>query len=185
MVHNGTSSSYGHSTVSGFELALCSSPSSRCRCIFDRRGTVYITIFLVTFFPLLVLPFSELSLVRLALDRRLTNHCFSVLEGGISSAVLLRRLDLGGVTAVLRAWRLGWCGRVRRAASCIGSVARLGLPGAGGRGGPGRTWSACVGDDVTLCGLDGVGPLGGGSWRAGVRRCQVLPTPESRTTAAP
>ena len=153
----------GHSTVSGFELALCSSPSSRChcsspssrcRCIFDRRGTVYITIFLVTFFPLLVLPFSELSLVRLALDRRLTNHCFSVLEGGISSAVLLRRLDLGGVTAVLRAWRLGWCGRVRRAASCIGSVARLGLPGAGGRGGPGRMWSACVRNDMTICNLE-------------------------------
>ena len=46
--------------------------------------------------------------------------------------------------SVLRARRLGWCGRVRRAASCVGSIARLGLPGAGDRGGPGKTWSACV-----------------------------------------
>ena len=51
----------------------------------------------------------------------------------------------------------------------------------GGRG----TWSVCVRDGVTVCGLGGVGPLGGGSWRASVRRCQVLPTPESGTTAAP
>ena len=33
---------------------------------------------------------------------------------------------------------------MRRAASCVGSIARLGLPGAGDRGGPGKTWSACV-----------------------------------------
>jgi len=99
--------------------------------------------------------------------------------------VLHRRLDVDEITAVLRTRRLRWYGHVQRATSCINSITRLGVPGAGGRGGPGRTWSACVGDDVTLCGLDGVGPLGGGSWRAGVRRCQVLPTPESRTTAAP
>jgi len=33
--------------------------------------------------------------------------------------------------------------------------------------------------------LDGVNPLDRNSWRTSVRRCQVLPTPESGTTAAP
>ena len=31
----------------------------------------------------------------------------------------------------------------------------------------------------------GVNPLDRNSWRTSVRRCQVLPTPESGTTAAP
>ena len=34
------------------------------------------------------------------------------------------------------------------------------------------------------CNLDGVNPLDRNSWRTSVRRCQVLPTPESGTTAA-
>jgi len=57
--------------------------------------------------------------------------------------VLLRRLDLGEIAAVLRAWRLGWCGHMRRAASCIGSIARLGLPGARDRGRPGDVVRMC------------------------------------------
>ena len=111
--------------------------------------------------------------------------CGAGLEGGISSAVLHRKLDVDEITAVLRTQRLGWCGHVRRATSCINSIARLGVPGTRGRGRPGETWSACVGNDMTVCSLDGVGPLDRSSWRAGVRRCQVLPTPESGTTAAP
>ena len=111
--------------------------------------------------------------------------CGAGLEDGISSAVLRRGLDVGGIAAVLRARRLGWCGRVRRAASCVNSIARLGVPGTRGHGGPGRTWSVCVRNDITVCNLGGVGPLDRSSWRASVRRCQVLPTPESGTTAAP
>ena len=38
---------------------------------------------------------------------------------------------------------------------------------------------------MTICNLDGVNPLDRNSWRTSVRRCQVLPTPESGTTAAP
>ena len=97
--------------------------------------------------------------------------CGAKLEDDISSAVLLRGLDVGGIAAVLRARRLGWCGRVRRAASCVNSIARLGVPGTRGHGGPGRTWSACVRNDITVCNLGGVGPLDRSSWRASVRRC--------------
>ena len=43
----------------------------------------------------------------------------------------------------------------------------------------------CVRNDMTICNLDGVNPLDRNSWRTSVRRCQVLPTPESGTTAAP
>jgi len=127
------------------------------------------------------------DLLRLRRDDRAMIRwiCGAKLEDEISSAVLHQRLDVDEITAVLRTRRLGWCGRVRRAASCVGSIARLGVPGAGGRGRPGVTWSACVRDGMTVCGLDGVGPLDGNSWGAGVRRCQVLPTPESGTTAAP
>ena len=50
---------------------------------------------------------------------------------------------------------------------------------------PRKTWSACVRNDMTVCNLDGVNPLDRNSWRTSVRRCQVLPTPESGTTAAP
>ena len=46
--------------------------------------------------------------------------------------------------------------------------------------GAGGTWSACVRGGMTVCSLDGVGPLGGGSWGASVRRCQVLPTRSPR-----
>ena len=53
----------------------------------------------------------------------------------------------------------------------------------GGR--PRKTWSACVRNNMTICNLDGVNPLDRNSWRTSVRRCQVLPTPESGTTAAP
>jgi len=38
---------------------------------------------------------------------------------------------------------------------------------------------------MTIYNLDGVNPLDRNSWRTSVRRCQVLPTPESETTAAP
>jgi len=89
------------------------------------------------------------------------------------------------VTAVLRTRRLRWYGHVQRATSCINSITRLGLPGTRDRGRPRKTWSACVRTDMTICNLDGVNPLDKNSWRTSVRRCQVLPTPESGTTAAP
>ena len=44
---------------------------------------------------------------------------------------------------------------------------------------------ACVRNDMSICNLDGVNPLDRNSWRTSVRCCQVLPTPESGTTAAP
>ena len=69
--------------------------------------------------------------------------------------------------------------------SCINSITRLGLPGTRDRGRPRKTWSACVRNDMTICNLDGVNPLDRNSWRTSVRRWQVLPTPESGTTAAP
>ena len=107
------------------------------------------------------------------------------LEDKISSAVLHQKLDLDEITAVLRTRRLRWYGHVQRATSCIDSITRLGLPGTRDRGRPRKTWSACVRNDMTICNLDGVNPLDRNSWRMSVRRCQVLPTPESGTTAAP
>ena len=85
----------------------------------------------------------------------------------------------------LRTRRLRWYGHVQRATSCINSITRLGLPGTRNRGRPRKTWSACVRNDMTICNLDGVNPSDRNSWRTSVRRCQVLPTPESGTTAAP
>jgi len=68
------SSSYG---LVGFDLAWFSSLSSEHLCIFSLHGAIYIVnLFLVTSFSL---PFNELSLVWLALDLTLTNHCPSVL----------------------------------------------------------------------------------------------------------
>jgi len=56
----------GRSTVSGFDLAWFSSLSSKCLCVFGLHGAIYIyKKNLLTSFSL---PFSELSLVRLALD---------------------------------------------------------------------------------------------------------------------
>jgi len=69
--------------------------------------------------------------------------------------------------------------------SCINSITQLGVPGTRNRGRPRKTWSACVRNDMTICNLDGVNPLDRNSWRTSVRHCQVLPTPESGTTAAP
>ena len=89
------------------------------------------------------------------------------------------------ITAVLCTRRLRWYGHIQRATSCINSITRLGLPGTRNRGRPRKTWSACVRNDVTICNLDGVNPLDRNSWKTSVRRCQVLPTPESGTTAAP
>jgi len=86
---------------------------------------------------------------------------------------------------VLRTRRLRWYGHVQRATSCINSITRLGLPGTRDRGRPRKTWSAGVRNDMTICNLDGVNPLDRNSRRTSVRRCQVLPTPESGTTAAP
>jgi len=54
----------GRSTGLGFDLAWFSSLSSNHLCIIGLDGAVYISFF-VTFFTL---PFSELSLVGLALD---------------------------------------------------------------------------------------------------------------------
>ena len=85
----------------------------------------------------------------------------------------------------LRTRRLRWYGHVQRATSCINSITRLELPGTRDRGRPRKTWSACVRNDMTICNLDGVNPLDRNSRRTSVRRCQVLPTPESGTTAAP
>jgi len=76
MVHNGTSIVLtGWSTVSGFDLAWFSSLSSERLFIFGLYGAIYL--FVVMFFTV---PFSELSLVGLALELTwLTNHCPSVL----------------------------------------------------------------------------------------------------------
>ena len=104
--------------------------------------------------------------------------CGAKLEDKISSAVFHQKLDLDEITAVLRTRRLRWYGHVQRATSCINSITR-------DRGRPRKTWSACVRNDLTICNLDGVNPLDRNSWRTSVRRCQVLPTPESGTTAAP
>ena len=105
----------------------------------------------------------------------------------IPTAVHHQKLDLDEITAVLRTRRLRWYGHVQRATSCINSITRLELPGTRDRGRPRKTWSACVKNDMTtcICNLDGVNPLDRNSWRTSVRRCQVLPTPESGTTAAP
>ena len=111
--------------------------------------------------------------------------CGAKLEDEISSAVLLQKLDLDEITAVLRTRRLRWYWHVQRATSCINSITRLGAPGTRNRGRPRKTWSACVRNDMTICNLDGVKPLDRNSWRTSVRHCQVLPTPESGTTAAP
>ena len=102
----------------------------------------------------------------------------------ISSAVLHQKLDLDEITAVLRTRRLRWYGHVQRATSCINSITRLGLPGTRDRWRPRKMWSACV-RNMTICNFDGVNPLDRNSWRTSVRRCQVLPTPESGKTAAP
>jgi len=93
--------------------------------------------------------------------------------------------DVDEIMAVLRTRRLRWYGHVQRATSCINSIMQLGVPGTRNRGRPRKTWSACVRNDMTICNLDGVNPLDRNSWRKSVRRCQVLPTPESGTTAAP
>ena len=57
----------GRSTVSGFDLAGLALLSSERLCVFGLHGAIYIYLkkFLLTSFSL---PFSELSLVRLALD---------------------------------------------------------------------------------------------------------------------
>ena len=94
-------------------------------------------------------------------------------------------VQLDEITAVLRTRRLRWYGHAQRATSCINSITRLGLPGTRDRGRPRKTWSACVRNDMTICNLDGVNPLDRNSWRMSVRCCQVLPTSESGTTAAP
>ena len=114
--------------------------------------------------------------------------CSAKLEDKISSAVLHQKLDLDEITAVVRTRRLRWYGHVQRATSCINSITRLGFPGTRDRGRPRKTWSACVRNYMAICNLDGVigvNRLDRNSWRTSVRRCQVLPTPESGTTAAP
>jgi len=111
--------------------------------------------------------------------------CGAKLEDEIPSAVLQHKLDLDEITAVLRTRRLRWYRHVQRATSCINSITQLGLPGTRDRGRPRKTWSACVRNDMTICNLDGGNPLERNSWRTSVRRCQVLPTPESGPTASP
>ena len=111
--------------------------------------------------------------------------CSAKLADKIPTAVLHQKLDLDEITAVLCTRRLRWYGHVQRATSCINSITRLELPGTRDRGRPRKTWSACVKNDMTICNLDGVYPLDRNSWRTSVKRCQVLPTPESGTTAAP
>ena len=55
----------GRLTVSGFDLAWFSSQSSKRLCVFGPNCAILILFFLLTSFSL---PFSELSLVGLALD---------------------------------------------------------------------------------------------------------------------
>ena len=56
---------YERSTVSGFDLVWFSSLSSKHLCVFGLHGAVYIIFYLLISFSL---PFSELSLLGLALD---------------------------------------------------------------------------------------------------------------------
>ena len=111
--------------------------------------------------------------------------CGAKLADKIPTAVLHQKLDLDEITTVLRTRHLRWYRHVQHATSCINSITGLELPGTRDRGRPRKTWSSCVKNDMTICNLDGVNPLDRNSWRMSVRRCQVLPTPESGTTAAP
>ena len=101
------------------------------------------------------------------------------------SATLLQKLGIDDITAVLRSRRLRWSGHVQRATSCINSVTDLVIPGIRGRGRPRKTWLECVRKDVSECGLSGIDPQDRVAWRAGVRRCLVLPTPSNGTSPAP
>lgn len=111
--------------------------------------------------------------------------CGAKLNDKIPSTALHQKLGIDEITLVLRARRLRWFGHVQRSSSCIGSVTRRTIPGNRDRGRPKKTWSECVEKDLRDCNLSEVDPLDRVAWRKGIRTCQVLPTPDSGTTAAP
>ena len=103
----------------------------------------------------------------------------------IPSEALLLRLGIPDIGAVLCSGRLRWSGHVKRATSCIKSVTDLTIPATSHPGRPRKTWSECVKNDVRKYGLSGIDPQDRDAWRAGVRRCLVLPTPSNGTRTAP
>ena len=111
--------------------------------------------------------------------------CGVKLDDEIPSIVLHQRLHIEEITVALRTRRLRWFGHVQRASSCINSVSNLTVPGSRRRGRPRKTWSECVKKDIVDCNLSGFNPLDRDAWREAVRLSQVLPTPDSGTTAAP
>ena len=106
------------------------------------------------------------------------------LRDEISSASLLARFGLIEISSVLRSRRLRWHGHVARSANCIHTVTEMVVPGSRGRGRPRKTWKECLKRDIMECGLSDTDPLDRVAWRAGVRACQLLPTPVSGKGAA-
>ena len=111
--------------------------------------------------------------------------CGVRLGDDIYTDALHQRLGVTEMISSLRCRRLRWYGHVQRASSCINTITSMAIPGNRGSGRPKKTWSECVRDDIRVCKLSNINPLDRDAWRAGVRRCQVLPTPETGTTAAP
>jgi hypothetical protein len=103
----------------------------------------------------------------------------------IPSDALHRKLGIDEVTSVVRIRRLRWYGHVQRASTCINSISQLTVPGNRDRGRPRKTWSECVRNDVKECNLSKYDPLDRDAWRKAIKFCQVLPTPDPGTTAAP
>ena len=101
------------------------------------------------------------------------------------SEVLHRKLGIDEITSVLRTRRLRWYGHVQRATSCINSISQMTVPGSRVRGRPRKTWTECVKKDIKACNLTKYDPLDRDAWRKAIRHCQVLPTPDTGTPAAP
>ena len=96
-----------------------------------------------------------------------------------NSAALLQKLGIADITAVLSSRRLRWYGHVERAppTSTINSVTKIDVSPIKKRGRPRKTWLECVKNDIKKFGLTGTDMHDREAWRAGVRRCLVLPTP--------
>ena len=80
------------------------------------------------------------------------------------SASLLQKLGIEDVTPVLRSRRLRWYGHEHRVTSCIKFVTNLAIPDTKGRWRPRKTWSECVKDDVSKCGLSSIDPQNRDAW---------------------
>ena len=105
-------------------------------------------------------------------------------EQDFSSTDLLLKLGIRDISTVLRERRLRWFGHVQRSSAYINTVADVAVPGTRGAGRPRKTWSQCIKDDRSACGLDRTNPLDRDVWRTSVRRSLVLPTPPVPGNAA-